>query len=114
MLFIPEDVPYALEFRRILELTADHCMGEPGRELALSIRPSTDARVIEQRLLEVDEWARTMQGPAPIPFSAYEDIRHTFRFLSVAEYILDIEDLLRFRNLLRFERSEKRFSLFRL
>ena len=85
MLFIPEDVPYALEFRRILELTADHCMGEPGRELALSIRPSTDARVIEQRLLEVDEWARTMQGPAPIPFSAYEDIRHTFRFLSVAE-----------------------------
>lgn len=105
MLFIPEDVPYALEFRRILELTADHCMGEPGRELALSIRPSTDARVIEQRLLEVDEWSRIIQGPTPIPFSVYEDIRHTFRFLSVAEYVLDIEDLLRFRNLLYLHRD---------
>lgn len=105
MLFIPEDVPYTLEFRRILELTAEFCMGEPGKELALTIRPSTDAGVIEQRLMEVDEWARTMQGPQPLPFSVYEDIRQTFRFLSVADYVLDIEDLLRFRNLLYLHRD---------
>ncbi len=105
MLFIPEDVPQTLEFSRILEMTAEHCMGAPGRELSLQIRPSTDIHVIRQRLQEVDEWARTMMGPEPIPFSLYEDIRDTFRYLLVIDYIMEVEDLLRYRNLLYVHRN---------
>ncbi len=109
MLFIPEDVPQTLEFSRILELTAEQCMGAPGRELSLQIRPSTDIHVIQQRLREVDEWARTMMGPEPIPFSLYEDIRDSFRFLSVTDYIMEVEDLLRYRNLLYLHRDLHQF-----
>ncbi|MCF8236659.1 MAG: Smr/MutS family protein [Saprospiraceae bacterium] len=105
MRFIPEDVPHTLEFSRILEMTAEHCMGTPGRELSLQIRPSTDIHVILQRLREVDEWARTMIGPEPVPFSPYEDIRDTFRYLSVTDYIMEVEDLLHYRNLLYIHRD---------
>lgn len=100
MLFIPEDVPQILEFSRILEMTAERCLGDPGRELALQIKPSTDIRVVQSRLKEVDEWARTFVGPKPVPFSPYEDIRDSFRYLSVVDYIMEVEDLLRYRNLL--------------
>lgn len=100
MLFIPEDVPQVLEFSRILDMTAERCLGEPGKELAMQIRPSTDIRVVKSRLEEVDEWARTSIGPNPIPFAPYEDIRDSFRYLSVADYIMEVDDLLRYRNLL--------------
>ena len=105
MLLIPEDILETLEFHKVRELTAERCVGEPGRDLALRLRPLTDVRSIRHRLQEVDEWFRSQHGLRPIPFSAYEDISTTFPYLEVEDYILDAEDLLRIRVLLQIHQS---------
>ena len=67
MHLFPEDILQTLEFTRIRELTAEMCMGDPGRSIARNITPATDAKVIRRRLEETDEWNRMLEGPNLLP-----------------------------------------------
>lgn len=100
MLLIPDDLLKTLEFDKIQELTAQACLGDPGRRIALGIKPTSDLRIITARLQEVAEWVASYQQDTSLPLSEYEDISPTFRFLEIVDYVLDTEDLLRYRTIL--------------
>lgn len=101
MKLYPEGLLETLEFNRIRELTAERCAGPVAADAALTLLPGRDLPSIRRALAETDEASRTFEGPEPMPFGAYADIRDTFRLLEIADYVLDPEDLLQYRVLLR-------------
>lgn len=105
MLLIPEDILQTLEFNRIQELAAESCCGDPARAMAREIKPLTDRRVVERRLSETMECARTMDGPEPLPLGEYMDIESSLRFLEIIDYILEPESLLGYRIMLRLHQG---------
>jgi len=105
MLLFPQDIFATLEFTRIRELTAERCAGEPAAALALDLRPSADIRSVQHRLAEVHEWAGQLSAAEPIPFGPYQDIRDSFRYLEIEDYVLEPETLLHYRGLLFLHRD---------
>lgn len=105
MLFFPQDIFATLEFTRIREMTAERCAGAPAAAQALDLKPLTDIRTVRARLQEVHEWALQLGAPEPIPFGAYQDVRESFRYLDVRDYVLEQEVLLEYRNLLQWHEA---------
>jgi hypothetical protein len=56
-----------LEFPRIREIIAGYCSFSMGRDMAMSLSPSTDIDEINKRLEESKEAGKTNQETAPLP-----------------------------------------------
>ena len=105
MKILPEDLLNTLEFDRILGLTAEHCLGEPARIMALRLKPVIDPNLIRRWLEEVHEYSLTFQTTTPLPLSSYHDIQGSFRYLEIIDYVLDLEDLLAYRDIFQIHKE---------
>ena len=105
----PKDLYEKLEFDKVLELLEKECLGELGRAAVQDIKASTQLEVIQQRLLEVNEFKLTFEQTTPFPIAAYYDISKDLRMLEIEGYVLPEEGLIRINIILMFIRGIFRF-----
>ncbi len=99
MLFIPSDSVEKLEFDKIRQLVALEAYGQPAVDRIYGIVPSSDFKKIMTQLHQSDECKASIVTNDKVPMTAYEDISACLQPLHIVDYVLDIEDILRIRNL---------------
>ena len=73
MHLFPDDLYALLEFDKLLELTADQCVGSLGRTAMLSIKPSCDPLMIQRQLKETKEYIEILSNHAFLREKIYYD-----------------------------------------
>ena len=105
----PKDLYEKLEFDKVLELLESECLGQLGKDAVKKITPYTQRFLIVEKLIEVDEYKRTLEQSDPFPISAYSDIAGELRMLEVVDYVLPEEGLKRINTILLSTRDIFRF-----
>ncbi|HUR30788.1 MAG TPA: MutS2/Smr-associated SH3 domain-containing protein, partial [Saprospiraceae bacterium] len=82
-----------LEFHKIRELLGSFTRGVHGRNLCLSLHPSTDIDYIRHNLDEVYEYTEISGLSNKIQLSNYEDVSVSVDYLAVEGYVLPQEDI---------------------
>ena len=93
MHLFPDDLYALLEFDKLLELTADQCVGSLGRTAMLSIKPSCDPLMIQRQLLETKEYIEILSNHAYLREKKYYDNQESLRFLAVEGAVLSSDGL---------------------
>lgn len=109
MLLEPKDIFERLEFDKVLELLANLCLGELGRQVIAAIRPETDLDAIDRQLDEVMHYRLTLDRSDPFPITAYSDIAPDLKMLEIEDYVLSEEAFRRINIVLLFTRDIFRF-----
>ncbi|MEE8586903.1 MAG: endonuclease MutS2, partial [Acidobacteriota bacterium] len=94
-----------LGLARVLELVQEFAHSLSGRELLAALEPSTDRSWLEERLEQVGESGRFLDGPGRIRFSDLEDPRPILRKLRQAGSILAPEQFQTLLEVLRTGRQ---------
>ncbi len=82
-----------LEFFRLLELVADHCQSQPGRDRVLELRPRRDlAQITVSHDLCRDAMALTVAG-LDLPGLCFDDLTALFKRLDIEGMVLSGEEL---------------------
>ncbi|HMO40270.1 MAG TPA: Smr/MutS family protein [Saprospiraceae bacterium] len=105
MLLEPKDLYERLEFDKVLELLEQECLGELGRAAVQAIQPDKRRGSIEQRLLEVHDFKRTLDKGDIFPITQYFDIAEDLYYLRIEDYVLGEESFKRLAIVLRFVRD---------
>jgi DNA mismatch repair protein MutS2 len=82
-----------IEFHKIREVLATYARGEAGRTMCLSLHPSTDIDLIQERVNEVYEYTSVASLPERVQLSTYENIAIAIDHLAVEGYVLPQEDI---------------------
>lgn len=95
-----------LEFDKILQRVEERCTCSLGRELALSLRPTSEFPVILEWQQETGEAVRLLESVGEAPFGGLHDVRSAVERAIVGgillpEQLLDLGDTLRGTRLLR-------------
>lgn len=89
----PNDIFEKLEFDKVLALLEKQCMGEDGKSIVSNLKPDTDLKSIENALILVEEWRKSITDGETIPFSNYENIDEELYLLQKIDYILEVESI---------------------
>lgn len=89
----PKDLYEKLEFDKILKLLEAECLGSLGVERIQQLELSKDAKVIQHKLKQVQEYKRSVDYSDRFPARAYEDIEEELRMLNIEGYVLPEEGL---------------------
>jgi DNA mismatch repair protein MutS2 len=87
----PKDLYEKLEFDKILEILADECLGEYGKEQIQNLPIHTDLEKITQQLLYVNEFKTAILDNEHLPIHAYPEITEDVKLLQIEDYVLSIE-----------------------
>lgn len=109
MQLLPKDVYEKLEFDKVLQLLEKECLGEPGRELARQLAPSSRKSQVEISLSEAQEFKNSIDDNDHFPIRAYEAIDEELDMLKVEGYVLAVEGLRNLSKILLFTRDIFRF-----
>lgn len=99
MNFIPSDSLEKLEFDKIKQLISAEAYGRPGSELINHIVPTADFKTAFIQLSQTDECKESIVHNDRVPMSAYEDIASCLQPLKIVDYVLEMDEILRIRNL---------------
>ncbi|ABZ84370.1 muts2 family protein [Heliomicrobium modesticaldum Ice1] len=99
-----------LEYDRILERLAQHCVSEMGREMALSLRPKGKLWQVQEGLSETTEAKEVLRLRPNVPLAAFHDIRPHLRKTAVGG-ILEAAELQQVAAALRISRQVRAFLL---
>ncbi len=94
MEFLPANALEKLEYDKILDRLEKKCLGQPGRETILKLKPRTEKVIIERQLRETFEYMDGALNDARLPLGNYEDITHSFRMLRIEDNVLPIEEII--------------------
>jgi DNA mismatch repair protein MutS2 len=97
----PKDLYEKLEFDKILKLLESECLGSLGVERIQQLELSKDAKVIQHKLKQVQEYKRSVDYADPFPARAYEDITEELQMLNIEGYVLPEEGLRKVNIVLR-------------
>lgn len=97
-----------LEYNRILEMLADRCVSQMGRDLALSLRPVVNADLITTWLAETTEARELLRLEPMLPLAGIHDVRPELGRVRVGG-ILEPDELLRVTGTLGAARRLKGF-----
>jgi len=100
MLLAPEDSYEKLEFDKLLERLANHCLGQPAKDKIPGITIHTDSFDIKRLLRETNEFKTSFEEQHIIPLYEYEEVSEEFKFLEVVDYVLDINQLFKISKLI--------------
>ncbi|MGB1216481.1 MAG: endonuclease MutS2, partial [Saprospiraceae bacterium] len=101
MKLLPDDILNKLEFDKVLLLLEEKCMGQPGKEYVLGIRPRTEWVILERMLKEVSEFKMSIvEDCQQVPMGNYENIAKELKMLAIPGSVLGIEEILKLRKLL--------------
>ena len=94
----------ALEYGKVIRKLAEFCVSEPGKQLALALRPASCAEAREAALLfeEVRSWsANAGEDGKPYSVGPFTNIRHCLNLIASGGALPDTEDLWTVRAVLR-------------
>ncbi len=97
----PKDLYEKLEFDKILKLLEAECLGSLGVERIQQLELSKDAKVIQHKLKQVQEYKRSVDYADRFPARAYEDISDELQMLNIEGYVLPEEGLRKVNIVLR-------------
>ncbi len=97
----PKDLYEKLEFDKILKLLESECLGSLGVERIQQLELSKDAKVIQHKLKQVQEYKRSVDYADRFPARAYEDITEELQMLNIEGYVLPEEGLRKVNIVLR-------------
>lgn len=100
MYLYPEDIFEKLEFNKILDIISSSCYSAMGREKVLAFSPESDYATIKDRLEEVDAFLKMKNSGVELPLSNFESITEDIYLLRKDGYILDVESVLRIKNII--------------
>jgi len=98
-----------LEFDKIKERLATHCLSEMGRELAISISPARDREIAEKEIKETTELKEILLYEEKFPLSSMQDIRNSLKKAGTPGTYLEPGELLNIAELLTISRSLIKF-----
>ena len=87
----PSDIFEKLEFDKILERLSTYCLGDPARQLVLSVRIFSHKQKIEALLDEVKEYQKSIDLQKTFPLHHYESVLEELRLLRTVDIVLDVE-----------------------
>jgi DNA mismatch repair protein MutS2 len=88
----------SLEFDKVVSLVAGFAVSEPGRERALSLRPSTEPEVVRERLRASAEMVALRGHAGALPITEFPDMRRLLLAAAREGAVLDGESLLKIRD----------------
>ncbi len=97
----PKDLYEKLEFDKILKLLESECLGSLGVERIQQLELSKDAKAIQHKLKQVQEYKRSVDYADRFPARAYEDITEELQMLNIEGYVLPEEGLRKVNIVLR-------------
>ncbi len=87
----------SLEFDKVVDLVAGFAVSEPGRERALSLRPSTEPEVVRERLRASAEMVDLRGHAGALPIAEFPEMRALLLAAAREGAVLDGESLLKIR-----------------
>ncbi len=109
MRLAPKDVLEKLEFDKVINLLAEECAGDLGREKVLSLHPQTNKDVIEGQLQEAEQFRDSIERRELFPMNTYHDLSQDLRLLEVENSVLGEKGLQRINVQLRATRAIFKF-----
>ena len=91
MKIIPQDGLLKLEMDKMIQYTQSKCLGQGGIDYFETLYPMTDYAILQEKLLEVEEFVLCTSNDGHIPLDEYQSIQPILRYLKVPAYVLDPE-----------------------
>ncbi len=98
-----------LEFDKIRDKLSKHCLSEMGRELALSIFPTSDKEIAEKEIRQTTELKEILLYEGSFPLTSMRDIRGSLRKAGKEGSSLSAEELLSIAQVLNISKSLIKF-----
>ena len=95
MTIYPESFYKDIEFDQVLRLAADKAKSASSREILLRSYPLSDFHLIKYKLEAVRQLAMLWRQGESFSISEYEDVDEVLDHLSIENYTLDIEEVLK-------------------
>lgn len=92
---VPDDLYQKLEFDKVLELLANNCLGELGREEIQRQEVYTEIATVDRLLREVKEYKTSIEERHNFPLRNYEDLLADVKMLDIPGFVLPIDGLQR-------------------
>ncbi len=100
-----------LEFSKVLQLIADHCVAENGKVRVLNLQPLADENAIKTTLQQVEEARGILESEGGMPLYAFEDMRPLLNKIEPLNSFLEVEDCQKVLSFLDLCRELQRFIL---
>lgn len=95
MLLYPKDLKEKLEFTRVTDYIREECLSAMGSRYFDDLEIQTRLPVIEQLILETDEYKKAIERGEHLPISNFESITEDVSFLRKEGYVLEIDSIRR-------------------
>lgn len=79
-----------LEFFEVLRQLAARCNTQPGKQIALELRPFLDRETLHQELGRTSEYRNSFDSDNRIPNHGFESLEKEFQLLQIEESVLEI------------------------
>lgn len=79
-----------LEFHSVLQLVSENCTTEMGKEKVLSITPSIHPEIVQETLLQTNEYLTSLESNNFIPAHSFEAISSEIKLLNIENSFLEI------------------------
>lgn len=94
-----------LEFDRIREMLANHCLSQMGKELAIFISPTRDREIVEKEIRQTTELKEILLYEERFPLSSMPDIRQSLKKAQMEGVLLESKELLDIAQILNVSKS---------
>ncbi|MBT8252331.1 MAG: DNA mismatch repair protein MutS [Bacteroidia bacterium] len=99
-----------LEFDQVLEQVAAYCITEAAKSGVLAMRPFGEKKDARRALQEVNDYKSSFENENRIPNHGFEPVQDTLKFLSISDFILEIESFRRIAILSRVANTHIDFN----
>lgn len=97
-----------LEYKKIIDMLAEHTVSNLGREIALELKPGTNIYEVKEWLQETSEAVEILLKKGTIPLEGIHDVRASLRRAEIGS-IIENSELLRISDTLSSVRKLKSF-----